>query len=68
MGQEGHLDSKKRKEHSKQRRGGIQIEQRFWSTFPHHALNGSFQQLQKDDVEWKGWQSEEAVSLAVKRN
>ena len=52
MGQGGHLDSQKRKEHSKQRRGGIQIEQHLWSTFPHHALNGSFQQLQKDDVEW----------------
>ena len=30
-----------RRKGNKQRRGGIQIEQHLWSTYPHHTLNGS---------------------------
>ena len=59
----------KKKKHSKQRWGGIQIKQHLWSTSslppPTVLVSSSYKRLM---LSGKGCQSEEAASLAVKLN
>ena len=69
MGQGGHLDSQKRKEHSLNKDEGAyklsNIFDQLFHTTPSMAAFSSYKRMM---LSGQGCQSEEAASLAVKRN